>query len=1115
MSKFRKWAVACSLAAVGAAVGATVLTLSGTGQFAALTGSTGGGSSAPPASAAATAMDARPSKQHIVVFREAPLASFKGGAGLAAPARIQSGPKRGRIDVRSAQARNYVRHLEGVQMGHEADLGRALGHSLEVRKRMQHAVNAIIADLSDVDAERIREMPEVAFVEEYREYEIETDVGPRLIGAEPVWNGTVPGTTGRFQGEGVVVGIIDSGINFGSPSFAAVDPIDGYQHANPRGAGNYLGTCAAGGVDEGRCNDKLIGGYDFVCGLAPDPSQPANTYCSLTSTYREEPGFGDTSSHGSHVASTVAGNRRDASYKGATVRIAGVAPRANIVAYDVCYTNVADGRGLCPNVASVQAVNQAVADGIVDVLNFSIGGGVDPWSDSVSMAFLNAVDAGIYVATSAGNSGPGPNTMGHHEPWTGSTAAAQHGRGDYGFLMDITGPGAVPSTLRGVVLNEGSGGTPFTASIPGTTPLRVSAGIDTTNDGCSAFAAGAFQGTVAVIRRGTCSFAIKANNAAAAGAVAIIVANNQAGVIAPSVPGTTIPAFGVQQATGNALRDFHTANGGATVSIPYPPVALANTPDQLAAFSSRGPADVYDLLKPDVTAPGVNVLAVVAGTTLTGFESAVGLMSGTSMASPHHAGAAALLRQAKPTWTVPEVKSALAMTAKQEVLLEDGVTPANAFARGAGRIQVDAAVRAGLVLHETKANYMAADPWSGGDPTSLNQPSLINSECFERCVFKRTFRNTLTHRQAWAVKMQGLSATVSPALFTVNPGESKTVTITVNAYQLPANGAFNFGTLVLTAQSAGNPNQPVLRLPVTVAVQPAAIEVAPNAINLALLAGGNGVANVAVSNTGGSRLNFAVDNTGAADSNVVNEPATLAGSGFRSTRYTDAGMNPPGQYAADDFTLTETTRLSQLTAEGFTVSGADLASMAANLTWSIFPDASGVPAGNPETSPGMAVWTYTAAPASAGVTTAAGTIGLNLLTAGQNVTLPPGRYWLVVNSRSSFANRWVWFASDSGDGTFMTIAPGATGTGVWTTPTGTAFRGLAWLVNAQVVCGASWIGSATPSSGQVAPGTSSNVQVQVSAASLAAGSYTGYACVSSNDARRPKVAVRIALTVTP
>ena len=204
---------------------------------------------------------------------------------------------------------------------------------------------------------------------------LDTDVGPGLIGAPAVWDGSVGGGTGH-RGEGIVFGILDSGINFGSPSFAAVDPIDGYAHVNPLGSGNFLGTCAPGGIDAGRCNDKLIGGYDFVC------AAPGNT-CGAANI-REEPGFGDTNGHGSHVASTAAGNHRDAELLGNVSRISGVAPRANIVAFDICYTNTATGQGLCPNTSAVAAVNQAIADGVVDVINYSIGGGASPWSEAVS-----------------------------------------------------------------------------------------------------------------------------------------------------------------------------------------------------------------------------------------------------------------------------------------------------------------------------------------------------------------------------------------------------------------------------------------------------------------------------------------------------------------------------------------------------------------------------------------------------------------------------------------------------------------------------------------------------------------------------------------------------------
>jgi hypothetical protein len=1055
--------------------------------------------------------------RYIVVYREDALAGYHGDiAGLPAPPTIAATTSAGarsfgargkrRMDVRSPQARGYLQYLERQQRDHENKISRALGRGLKIHGRMQHALNGGVMDLTSAEATRVRQMPEVALIEEYREYQLDSDVGPRLIGAEPIWNGTNPGSTGAFQGEGVVFGIIDTGINFGSPSFAAVGPVDGYQAANPLGTGNYLGTCASGGVDAGRCNDKLIGGYDFVCGAPGDA-------CGVTGI-REEPGFGDTNSHGSHTASTAAGNRRDAVYKSTTVRISGVAPHANVIAYDVCYTTISTGQGSCPNTSSVAAVDQAVADGVVDVINFSIGGGAQPWSDAVSLAFLNAVDAGIYVATSAGNSGPGPNTMGHHEPWTGSTAAATHTRGSFAYLMQVTGPGTVPDALKAVILSEGSGGIAHSAALPGTTPFMVSAGINAVDDGCAAYPAGTFQNAIAMIRRGTCSFSIKVNNAAAAGAAAVVIANNQAGIILPSVPGTTIPVFSVVQTDGNAIAAYSVSNPGMTAAIGYPPSPLPSTPDVLASFSSRGPAANFDLIKPDVTAPGVNILAVVAGTTISGSENAVDLMNGTSMASPHHAGAAGLMRQAQPTWTVPEIKSALAMTAAQQVFKEDSITPADAFAKGSGRIQVDQAVRAGLVLNETKANYLAADPSTGGNVSALNQPSMANGRCAESCSFTRVFRNTLSFRQSWTLKLAGVKGTVSPALFTINPGESKLVKVTVYTSTQPNDGSWAFGSVTLQPGSIGNPNQPLLRLPIAVSVPPPVLALTPKSLSVALAAGSNGTATFNVANLGGSKLNYNVDNTGTGIYTPYDFNHGAVTSGFRSSTFTDpATAGSAAQYSADDFVLTESTRVTSLFMEGFVVSGQPIGSTATNLSWNIYRDVGGNPEGHPLQSPNLAVWTYTALPTSTAVDLTGNNIRLNLVAAGQNVVLPPGRYWVMVSVRTTFANRFAWYGSPSGDGTFRTITITTAGAGAWAS--NNSFPGLALQVRGEVSCGAPWLGAATPTMGTIASSASSNVQFQLNTSGLAAGSYAGYACFSSNDPFSPKVAGRVTVAVSP
>lgn len=741
----------------------------------------------------------------MVLFREAPLATYKG----IQPTMVNG--KR-RIDSKSAQARGYVAYLQGRQQEIGASIEQQIGRKLVIRGSMQHALNAIVTDLTRTEAKQLRANPNVQLVEAYTEYALDTDRGPALIGATPVWTGSNPGAAAGYQGEGMVLGIIDSGINFESPSFAGTGPVDGYVHVNPRGAGNYLGTCVTGQVDAGRCNDKLIGGYDFVCDLPANQCGQANV--------REEPGFGDSGGHGSHTASTAGGNRRDVSFRGNTIRISGVAPHANIIAYDVCYTNTSTGQGLCPSVSSAAAIDQATADN-VDAINFSIGGGTAPWSEAVSIAFRNAVNANTFVSASAGNSGPGPNTMGHLQPWVSSTAAAQHGRGDFVFALTITAPTPVPAALQAVIVNEGTGGVAHAAAIPNTTPVRVSPNVDATNDGCNAgtaYPANFFAGAIAVIRRGSCAFTEKTANAATAGATAVVIANNAAGAIIPSVPGATIRVFGVTQADGDAVRNHIGVGGTGAGGINFPAAALTNVVDALASFSSRGPAGTFDLVKPDVTGPGVLVLAAVSPTTgVTGAPNVVELYSGTSMASPHQAGAAILVRQARPTWTVPEMKSALAMTADETVLLEDQVTPANGFAGGAGRIRVDKAINAGLVLNETNDRYIAADPSTGGSVSGLNQPSMASGNCQPSCTFVRNFRNTLSVGQSYRVILEGVSGRVSPRTLKVVPGQTAPLTITVIGSGLTP-GVWAHGKVRLEAINARPTTTAVLHLPVAVKI---------------------------------------------------------------------------------------------------------------------------------------------------------------------------------------------------------------------------------------------------------------------------------------------------------
>ncbi len=167
------------------------------------------------------ALDRRGSNLHVVLFREAPLASYRGGVGgIAAAPRLTA--KGGRIDTKSAAARSYVAYLQGRQRQYADQIGQSLGRPVRVARGMQHAVNGFITELSPAEAAKVRKQPGVALVEAYREYAADTDAGPALIGAARSFGaayGAVACTAA--QGEGMVVAVLDTGINWGSPSFAA------------------------------------------------------------------------------------------------------------------------------------------------------------------------------------------------------------------------------------------------------------------------------------------------------------------------------------------------------------------------------------------------------------------------------------------------------------------------------------------------------------------------------------------------------------------------------------------------------------------------------------------------------------------------------------------------------------------------------------------------------------------------------------------------------------------------------------------------------------------------------------------------------------------------------
>jgi subtilisin family serine protease len=675
-----------------------------------------------------------------------------------------------RFQANTPQAQTLRAQVMREQATHIEAMTRALGHALNVSHYFLVTHSGIAARLTPEEAQTVRGLPGIKSVERERMYHTTTFRSPEFIGADQIWDGIAvpPGSSGT-RGEGIIIAMLDTGIDVTHPSFAN-DPDCGHGTSEP---------------------DKLLSALDCS-------STDATGLCN-------GPDPADHVEHGTHTSSTSGG---DTVGTDATpppfLQISGVAPCASIRAYKVCATNQ------CSD-ADIQAgMDSVLIHGDCKVMNFSISGGTDPWVDN-DRRKLDLVDADVLVAASAGNtSAPGEDPHGevnHRGPWVLTVAASTKDQVLHDGLMSASGPGSPPPDTQNIGLDKGSAspdGTPLTDF-----PIRHFLGQ--TNEGCSAeptqFPPGFFDGSVALIRRGGCAFTEKITNAFNAGAAFVVIRNNQPGTVLMDTTGQpNVPAYSCDQTPGDALAAFVDANpDDATVNFSLHGSA-ASQGDVLADFSLRGPdpAPYQDITKPDITGPGVLIYAAFPIDL-----GAYGTISGTSMSSPHNAGGAALVRAVHGDWTVSEVKSALMMTSFNGGTEEDGTTPWNADDVGTGRIDLTKAALAGLVMDETTQHYIDANPNTGGDPKTLNIPSVRNMECTPSCTFTRTVRNTVASPTSWTATgnaiTPGFTVDVSPSSFSFGGGlgETQELTITVTP-NTDLTSAVAFGEVLLTKAANGN-----------------------------------------------------------------------------------------------------------------------------------------------------------------------------------------------------------------------------------------------------------------------------------------------------------------------
>ena len=584
-----------------------------------------------------------------------------------------------KIDFNSNTVKSYRAQLNALRNDFKQWL-RQNASAANVTGEFDISLNAVAVKLNGTPLTTIRSAPMVQNAQYealYTPQVIDPDL--TLINAFTAWAGLTPTPGGAHAGEGVKVAIIDTGIDTRHPCFGS-GPLNG-------------GT-----------NAKVI-------------------FAGVFNMRAKVAGFtaADLQGHGTHVAGTVACQygltNASTSVGGVTVGygVNGVAPAARLGNFNVFPDGVAGAR----SEDILNALDSAFEQGF-DIANMSLGGG----SSGIQDLLMDAVDdldqAGFISAIAAGNSGPGFNTV-------ESPGAAARG---------LTAGAVTVGHFIGVSVTDNFHPTSFAAaagdfapSAPVTAPL-MSLG---SNLACSALTAGSLTSKIALISRGVCTFSTKIRNAQAAGAVGAVIRNNQNGPpISMAQDGTasqpTIPGVMISRADGLTLNTGHDTHS-TTIAATRTYLQNAAQNDFLAAFSSRGPTDVDFRVKPDVTSPGVNVLSsqpnfVCATPPCWAF------FQGTSMATPHLAGAAAVVLGQHPGWASWEVRSAIVNTADQGTVQNAlvGFPPLGVNDIGSGRLNLDSAVDAAVALDPVSVSFGAVPSGSGqSDSRSVNLSTLSGS----------------------------------------------------------------------------------------------------------------------------------------------------------------------------------------------------------------------------------------------------------------------------------------------------------------------------------------------------------------------------------------------------
>ncbi len=782
------------------------------------------------------------SRVYIVQLRAPSAAEEHARIARAAP--TSAGKPRTRIDSNSAAIKQYASSLVDAQ---QRVLAR-VGPDTRPIYSYTYGLNGFAARMTAAQAQKLEHLPEVLNVWEDEVRPLATRYSPTFLKLFDAEEGlrSVEG----LDGEGIIIGFIDSGVAPEHPALSDKREADRPSLCRSTWAettllGRWLcrsyrklpdtlvfeapedwnGSCQIGeAFVEADCNNKLIGARWFIDGALETGPIDENEIRSAR----------DADGHGTHTITTAVGNRTSASIFGTLIGdVEGIAPKARASVYKACWLRPGDTRASCNTSDLANAIDAAVADG-VDIINYSVGSSLSKITAPDDVALMAATKAGVLAVVAAGNEGPNLGTVGSPAggPWVITAAASSRDGESSVEALQITAP---PGLAGKYATREAR----FTPPLQDVDPLEGSlvladdeddslpdGGTGNTSDGCQPLTNGdAISGNIALLQRSGCRFDEMVKNAADAGAIAAvvyniagdpIVMNGEAGL-------SDIPAVMLGQADGNLI--LAELDAGNAVTVVLDKSFLLTTDDTgniMAAFSARGPAPVADILKPDVTAPGMNILAGFTPDTANATPGEnFAFLSGTSMSTPHVAGVAALLLQAHPTWTPSAIKSALMTTARQDVSASAGLADANPFDFGAGHIVPNSARNPGLVYDVSadafdafacgvaspavtteRCNALAAAGHSFA-PADLNQPAISLSRLINSRTISRRVTNVSDEAGAYTVAVSappGINVSVAPTSLSLGPGESATYDATFTYLSGPLD-LWRFGALTWSSDS--------------------------------------------------------------------------------------------------------------------------------------------------------------------------------------------------------------------------------------------------------------------------------------------------------------------------